>query len=151
MSPRGVQSYARRHPSHSPAVSIVSGDVPRKTKSRQRKTQTEQRRSLSNIFAARGGRGQRVLASSRSTGPISRLLIFGRFLAVATNVTTVTNLTERRFRAYWDRTAHLGHERLRGLLVKSADKTWQCQWGVSQSRRERLAPGGAPPRQRGPF
>lgn len=43
------------------------------------------------------------------------MLCFGRFLAFAANVTVVTNLTERRFRAYWERTAEhgTGNERIR--------------------------------------
>lgn len=46
-------------------------------------------------------------------------LCFGRFLAFAANVTIVTNLTEGRFRAYWDRTAddESSNERLRFRAV----------------------------------
>jgi hypothetical protein len=39
-------------------------------------------------------------------------------LANLENATTVANFSERRFRAYWDRTAHLGNERLRLAAVR---------------------------------
>jgi len=62
-------------------------------------------------------------ASGRSMGQqyAGRLLCFGRFLAFSENtpngVNSESNLSEGRFRSYWERTAEAGHERHRFRAV----------------------------------
>ena len=63
MPPRGWPSYARSHPSHTPAISIARKESPGAAKIEKRKTRNGKRRSLLNISRLEEGRGQRVLAT----------------------------------------------------------------------------------------
>jgi hypothetical protein len=65
---------------------------------------------------------------------------FGRFLAFAGNTTTVVNLTERRFRAFWDRTTDYGssNERIR---FRAALELLEADEPLRQARKIHIPKG----------